>query len=546
LTILITSRERLNVNGEWSLNIGGLGVPPESAADQIEDYSAVRLFVQSAQRVRAGFSVRGSERACVARLCRLVDGMPLALELAAVWTRTLSCREIAQEVESGLAILATPQRNASERHCSMQVVFNQSWKLLANEERCVLCRLSVFRGGFERHGAQVVADASLPVLAALVDKSFLHQDEAGRYRVHELVRQYAGEKLRESGEMEEARNRHLAFFLELAAAAESKMRGPEQVNWLQRLERDHNNLRAALDWGLAAQSIREAGLRLSSMLVTFWLIHGYFQEGQRWLEQELTASGDVIAALRAKALTGLGTMAWCQGDFTRATAFHQDSLKLYQMLDDTRGIAEALNNLGVQAYYQGDLRQAMPHLQESLKFHRALGDKAGTALALINLGEVARHLGDPEWAAARYSEGLALYRELGDQRWIAGALHNLGLVATDQGDFERALQLHQESLLIFQCLGEKQALPESLEALADVFGVMCQPQPAAQLLGAAAALREVLQIPLPPVDRNDYEHTLTVARAQLDNAMFESAWARGRSMTIEQAIDYALTSNGGG
>ena len=541
VTILVTSREHLNINGEWILEVGGLRVPLENAVDQLEDYSAVKLFVQSAQRVQAGFSVQGTERSCVVHLCQLVEGMPLALELAAAWVRVLTCRDIVHEIESGLTILASPRRDSVERHRSMQVVFEHSWKMLTEEERHVLRKLSVFRGGFERQGAKAVANASLPVLAALLDKSFLHQDETGRYSMHELVRQYAGEKLREAGVMEETRNRHLAFFLELAETAESKLHGAEQAEWLQRLEQVHNNLRAALHWGLAMGSTRRMGLQLSNSLVPFWLMHGYFQEGQKWLEQELTASDDVPTALRAKALTGIGTMAWCQGDFASAISFHQESLALYQTLDDKRGIAEAFNNLGVQAYYQGNFEEAMPNLQESLKLYRALGDKAGTALVLINLGEVARHLGDQEWAAARYSESLTLYRELGDQRWIAGSIHNLGLIATAQGNPEQAILLHTESLQMFRQLGEKQALPESLEAFAGAFGARQQPERAMRLLGAAAALREALHVPVPPVDQRDRVHSISIIRAQLDEAAFEAAWAQGQAMTIEQAIEYALT-----
>jgi predicted ATPase/DNA-binding SARP family transcriptional activator len=543
VTVLVTSRERLNINGEWILNIGGLRVPPDSVVDQIEDYSAVKLFVQSAQRARAGFAVPRAERSCVVHLCQLVDGMPLALELAAAWTRALSCHDIAQEIESGLAILASPTRDAAERHRSMQVVFEQSWKMLSAEEQRVLRALSVFRGGFERQGAKVVADAALPVLVALIDKSFLHQDEAGRYSMHELVRQYAGEKLREAGEVDEARNRHLAFFLELAETAEPELHGADQAMWLQRLERDHDNLRAALDWGLSERSNRGAGLRLSSALVFFWMTRGYTQEGQNWLIRELAVTGNISTALQARAFSAAGTMAFWQGDYDGAMSFHQDSLTLYRALADQRGVAESLNNLGIQATVLGNLEQAMPFLQESLGISRTLGDQVGIAKALSSLGYVAQLLGKLELAAAHYSESLALYRNLGDLGWSAIALHNLGLTVIQQGHLEQAMLLHKESLRLQQQLGEKQLLPDLFEALADELGAQRRPERAARLLGAAAALREVLHTRLYPVDQPDYERSVAMVRAQLDEATFAAAWAEGQAMTIEQAIGYALNSS---
>jgi tetratricopeptide (TPR) repeat protein len=217
--------------------------------------------------------------------------------------------------------------------------------------------------------------------------------------------------------------------------------------------------------------------------VTFWWTHGYVKEGQSWLEQGLAVSGDVSTALRAKALTGLGTMAWLQDDISRAVNFHQDSLTLYRALEDQRGIAEALNNLGVQAYYQGNLEQAVPLLQESLQLYRAIGDKDGIAGELTNLGAVARLLGDPELAIARNSESLTLFRELGDLRWIAAILHNMALIATIKVISNRPC-LNKESLLIIDNSEEK---PDRLSL--QMYRRTATAERAAQLLGAAAALR---------------------------------------------------------
>jgi tetratricopeptide (TPR) repeat protein len=257
----------------------------------------------------------------------------------------------------------------------------------------------------------------------------------------------------------------------------------------------------------------------------------------------LATGGGAPTVVRAKALTGAGIMAWCQSDFQRAIAFHAESLALYQALGDKHGIAESLTNLGVQALYQGNHEQAMSLLQEGLQCYRELGEKSATANTLVNLGEVARHLGDLAGAMARYEESLVLFRELGDMRWIAVSIHNLGLVAADRGDFARALALQRESLALFQELGDKQALPESLEKLADVFVAQQYPERAARLLGTAEALRVATHVPVPPVDQTDYERAVTAAHSQLDEATFAAAWAEGRAMTLEQAIDLALAVN---
>jgi predicted ATPase/DNA-binding SARP family transcriptional activator len=269
VSILATSRERLNVQAEWVVEVAGLQVPREDRAEGITDYSAVALFLQSARRVQAGFALSEVEQRSVVQICRLVEGMPLGIELTAAWVRALSGAEIAHQIECGLGFLTTSLRDVAERHRSLHAVFEHSWSLLSAEERCVFGRLSVFRGGFGREAAEQVAGATLSLLAALVDKSLLRRIPTGRYDMHELLRQYAAEQLQAAGETEQTRDRHLAFFLALAETAEPEVHGAQQEQWFDRLEADHDNLRAALEWGRAEVANHARLLQLAGALVWF-------------------------------------------------------------------------------------------------------------------------------------------------------------------------------------------------------------------------------------------------------------------------------------
>lgn len=310
--LLVTSRERLNLHEEWLLEVWGMrhpviGQTPEAA---IESYSAVQLFLQSVRRAQPGFALSEAETSSIVRICQLLGGMPLALELAAAWVRVLSCAEIAQEIEHGVAFLETTSRNAPERHRSLQAVFDHSWNLLAADEQRAFQNLSAFRGGFGREAAEQVAGASLRLLSALLDKSLLHRTAAGRYDMHELVRQYASERLQEAGEAARVRTRHLDFFTHLSEQAEPEMRGAKSIAWLSQLEAEHANLRAALEWSLENPACAELGLRLAGALGWFWHLHSHYPEGRDWLARTLSAEGASAGpprlAARAKALHWAG------------------------------------------------------------------------------------------------------------------------------------------------------------------------------------------------------------------------------------------------
>ena len=424
----------------------------------------------------------------------------------------------------------------------------------------------------------------LDLLTALVDKSLVIYEEdehgMGRYRLLQTTRQYAHERLLESGEEEALRERHRDFFAQLAEEAEPQLTGAEQRVWLERLETEHDNLRAALERSRSAEQRAETGLRIAGAIWRFWYVRGHFTEGRRWFEGLLTVECGVRGAVRAKALNGVGMLAESQGDYGRAQALLEESLVLRRELGDKWGIAHSLNSLGVVALDQGDYGAAQALFEESLVLRRELGDKWGIAMTLTNLGNVAWSQGDCGAARALHEEGLAIRRELGDKWGIAHSLINLGGVAYSQSDYGAARRFQEECLSICQGIGDKRimgyalnilggvayqqrdwaaahafyeesltigrdigdkwGIAESLEGLAKVASGQGQWERAARLFGAAEALREAIGSPLLPVQRDEYDRQVAVVRAALGEEAFAAAWAEGRKVRMEEAVECAL------
>lgn len=580
LSIMVTSRERLNIHGEWVLELGGLETPPQGQTSVMEPYSAVELFMQSARRVRAGVQLTAADTAAIIRICQLVEGLPLAIELAATWLRALTCGEIAHEIESSIDFLATSLRDVPRRHRSMRSVFDQSWQLLTEDERRVLRHLSVFRGGFRREAARQVADASLTHLAALIDKSLLRTSTTGQYDLHELVRQYADMQLHAAHEERDAHDRHLRYFMALAEQAEPQLTGPDQETWLGQLEQARDNLRAGLQWAID-RGEAEAALRLSGALWRFWDMHGHFTEGRRWLEQALALPDhNVPPAVRLKAINGAGTLARRQSDLAPAKAWFEAGLALSRESGEQFWTAVLLNALGLLVRRQGDLARATALFEESLELSRAIGNQRGVLAALGNLGSVERALGHLARAAALQEECLAVSRQLGDKRGIADDLNNLAVVLDAQGNFERATALQQEglelyralgdqygialvlynlgarachggaheqaraylaeSLRIYQALGEAAGCVDCLEQIAASAAAQGHGAHAAQLIGAAEHLRAMLDAARTPAMQTDVDAAVATTKNCLDADVLADAWAQGRIMTLEQAIACAL------
>jgi predicted ATPase/DNA-binding SARP family transcriptional activator len=538
--ILATSRERLGLPGEWLLEVDGLEAPEGDGAS--EAYSAVALFVQSARRLRAGYTLTAEDGPAVGEICRLVEGMPLGIELAAGWARTLSCAEIADEIRRGMAFLTTAMRHIPERHRSLMAVVAHSWELLLPEEQVAARRLAVFHGGCRREQAEPVAGATLPLLAALVDKSLLRRSVGGRYTMHEAVAQFARGQLVAAGEEEATRTRHLGAFIELAEIAEQQLLGGDQLLWLNRLEAEHDNLRGALRWAIDRGDGCGAA-RLGAALWRFWWMRSHPGEGVGWLEQAL-ALGGAPPALRARLLHGAGVLTHEQGNYARARAWYEESLTLRQTLGDRRGVAASLNSLGVAAMDQRDYRRAQQLYEESLAIKRELGDERGIAGSLNNLGMVMSAQGDYEQAQRLYEESLAAHRRLGERFAVATVLGNLGAVALERGDPARARAHFAESLARFHELGDKDGIAECLEGLAVVAARLGEDEGAgarraARLCGAAEALRRAIGSPLIPMERARFEALLALARERLGDEDLAALRASGAAMALDEAVAYA-------
>lgn len=478
--ILATSREPLDLMGEWVFQVEGLTVPVNERGEGFEAYSAVALFLQRARRARAGFAAQGDELAAVARICRLVGGMPLGLELAATWVRVLSCREIEQQIERNLDFLTAALRDLPARHHSLRAVFDQSWSMLTEEEHGVMRRLSVFRGGFDREAAERLAGASLALLASLVGKSLVRRTEDDRYDLHEIVRQYARGRLIESGEFDRVGREHAEFFLCFAEDAEPKLYGPAQVAWLDRLEKDHSNLCAALEWLLSRGDTQEdasAGawtqnaqdaLRLAGALYLFWKRHHHWSEGREWLARALATTPALPTRARAKTLLGAVLLAVEQADTRAARQLSEEHLALARGLGDPHSLAAALDAHGYLLWKQKDFAAARGYCEQALDLFRPMGERFGMAEALHHLGHIA--INQEDWHAAwdYLSQGAAIYRELQDAAGLGVVLGDLGLIAYLQKDHAAAHKYLEESLAKSRAAGSIPGIESSLNRLGDL------------------------------------------------------------------------------
>jgi len=545
VSLLVTSRERLNIQGEWVIDVAGLPFPARDALAGPEpaQFSALDLFLETARRARPGFAPTGQEIASVAHICRLAEGMPLAIELAAGWVRMLSCQEIVQEIQCGLDLLTTSLRDVPGRHRSIRAVFEASWHLLTAEERGVLRRMSVFSGGFPVAAVEFVAGAPPSLLASLVDRSFLRRDSTGRYTLHELMRQFARERLFEAHESEQAYSDQLAWLTTLALEAERHFRRPDEQRWLDQLEAENDNLRIALAWAVeGGQALRAA--RVGAAVWRFWYDHGYLREGRKWLEQMLVGAEALPVPMHAELFSGAGALAYAQGDYPGALAFWAKCLALQEDYGNRRGVAHVLNRMGLAATEQCDYPRGKELCEQSLALFRALDDEAGMTVALNNLANVAYGQGNHAAAAQLHEESLALARQRGDQVNVATALANLGWTALFHGDSARAAQLCQESLALFRDLGNRAGMAFCLEGLAGVAGAQAQPVRAARAFGAAEALREIIGSPLSPANLPYYQQLVAVVQTQLDAVRLAAEWAVGRTMTPNQAVAYVQLQNG--
>jgi predicted ATPase/transcriptional regulator with XRE-family HTH domain len=606
LRIIVTSRVLLGLRGERYHAVNPLALPPPGLDDPlaIGNYPAVAMFLRRARDVVPDLALTHATAPVVAEVCRRLDGLPLAIELAAALARVVQPATMLERLEAAqpaapanggrpgaatLDLLGSGSWDRPDRQQTMRNALAWSYELLSPRDRGAFRRLGVFVGGWASAAARDVLDAPAEAIGATLEALCANQlvrviesdNRPERFGMLETIRDYAGELLAHSEhELVTTRNWHLDWCVALAEEAEPELRGAEQEQWLRRLEADHDNLRAALGW---AQERRagEEGLRLVGALAQFWLVRGYLAEGRRWCNAALAGGESGSLAARAKALNAAGVLAYRQGDCARALALHGENLALRRELGDKEGIAHSLNNLGLITHDQGDLERAAALHTESLTLKRELGDKRGIAGSLNNLGLLAHAQGDLARAATLHEDSLVLERELGDKRGIAHSLDNLGLVALGQGDLERAAALIGESLTIERTLGDRRGIAgsldnlglvayrqgdhtgsgaqfaeslrlshdlgardvlcEALEGLAWVRVATGQAILAARLGAAAQALREVLGVRLPMAMQAGHEPAVHAIRAALGEQVFAAAWAEGQILSIEQAVALALS-----
>jgi hypothetical protein len=528
------------------------GVPD---AKEIIDAPAARLFVERAQEASPTFELTEANAAAVAAICWRLDGLPLALELAAAKVRFLGPTELLSRLDQALE--AGAARDLPVRQRTMRATMDWSYELLHEPEKELFRRLSVFSGGFTLEAAEAVGakpsatgamadEEVLMLLGNLVEQSLVaaelgEGEDTTRYRMLELVRQYAREKLEESGEAGDVHREHAEFFLELAEQAEPELRRPNQAEWLERLDQENDNLRAAMSWTLSARD-DDTAVRLGWALLNFWWYRGHQREGRRWMEEALSKSAAMPASARAKALLITGAMASGQADFQSAESLVEESLGLFRELNDKLGSAYALSNAAYAALGQGQPQRAITLTVEAVDLFLEEGEKSVAAVMLNFLAVAWLNQGNHSRARQLAERGLALSQEVGHKSATSTILYVLARLAQAEHNHEQARRLFEEGLIYSAEVGDMTQVAYCLEGLAAIAASDNRLVGAARLWGAAEALLETIEITARPYapDRSLYQEQVAAARARLDEQTWVEAWAEGRAMSFEQAVAYAL------
>ena len=639
LKVMVTSRAVLHILGEHEFPVPSLALPdfthlPESQA--LSHYAAVALFLERARTVKLDFQLTPANTRTIAEICIRLDGLPLALELAAARSKLLPPQALLTRLRHRLHVLTSAAQDAPVRQQTLRNTLAWSYDLMDTKEQQLFRRLSVFVGGCTLEAVEGLYTAlgELPAdvldgVASLIDKSLLQRteqdDEEPRLVMLETIREYGLEALAASGEMERTRQAHATYCLALAEQAELELGGPQQATWLEQLEREHDNLRAAFSWTVErgeTQQSMEMALRLGGALRPFWWGRGHWSEGRASLERALAAARSlpgprIDPSVRAKALMAAANLAFVQSDYAQTEVLCEESLALYRGLGDHYGIAFSLYRLGNVAWVRGNIAEARSLTEAALALFREVDHREYVAYSLFSLGLVASSQGEYARACALYEESVAIHRELGNKRGIAHSLSQLaqalfdcqadqarvrslveeclalskevgfkegiaaaqcllgqlalsqsdlatahtqveqsvvlykemghwhgtaeslavlGKVLAVEGDYAAARRQYEESLAISGELGEQWMVARGLVGLGEVVAAEHKLAWAAQLWGAADALRDTLGVPIPPIERAEYERLLSATRVHLGERAFAAAWAQGRAMTPRQAL----------
>ena len=496
LTFLVTSRAALRVSGEQ-----------EYPVDPLDPEDAVALFVERAHGVDPRFRLTDENADAVKEIVARLDGLPLAVELAAARTKLLPPEAMLALLDERLDLLSRGARDLPDRHRALRDTVAWSYDLLGTEEKQLFARLAVFGGGFTLESAVAVCDASLDGVATLIDDSLLERD-GERLRMLETIREYALEQLEADEDAEFVRRRHAEHFLKLAESEPDS----GQAAWLARMDAERDNFRGALNWSL---DLGEASLalRLAAALWEFWWVRGYLAEGRGWLDAALARGRSAAPELRARALHAAGSLATRQGDYESAAALFEESLALWEELGDAAGTARSLLSMGTVAAEQGDQERAIELSERAAELYGESDDKRGHALAISNLGGIALERGEYAKAAALSEQAYGLFETLEDSEGMAFALVNQGFAALSEGRHDRAVELLREALRRLAELEFRDVIGYCFEGLAAVLALTGRAEEASKLLGAAEALRESLGVGLAPAEQATHDQTVAAVRA---------------------------------
>jgi predicted ATPase/class 3 adenylate cyclase len=601
LKIITSSREALGIDGETVYRVPSLSLPSEQGAAEdggsqsLMDYEAIRLFSERARKANSQFTLTRENAPAVIQICQRLDGIPLAIELAAARVKLFTPQQIAERLNDRFKLLTGGSRTALPRQQTLRALIDWSYLTLNEMEQDVLRRLSVFSGGWTFEAAEAVVGDSeaMEGLSGLVNKSLVNVEEKedeSRYRYLETIRQYAMEKLLESGDAKDARSRHLAHFLEIGRRAEEKFGTEQRLGWVNRLEVEHDNLRSAIGWGL--ENDPASALHMACSLANFWLSRSYMSEGCNWCQsaisrvEGLSLTGPDIDQTRARAYSALAMLSINRGEHQAGQIAARKGVALARQLDDPLQLVRALNFLGMSSAFSGDETLAFASLHESEDLCRKFGYKdelAGVlqslayatmeirgseaaeelqsymeeSLALFQgslgpesavraegiLAQLAFYRGDLSEARKHADLMLDLHREMGDRLSVTGHQSEMAHVARRMGNFQEALALYHETLPEWQEIGHRGAVAHQLECFGFIAKAQEQGERAVKLLSAAEALRTASKSPRTPQEGIEYDREVAGLRAGMDEKEFDLLWEEGKSMTMEQAVDFALGEN---
>jgi predicted ATPase/DNA-binding SARP family transcriptional activator len=558
LKILATTTEGLGLFSETIWQVPPLPLPEVQrtlSLSQLKEFASIELFSERAGHAKSDFALNEINAKPATRICQRLDGIPLAIELAAVRVEMMSVDEIASRLDNRFSLLTTGSRTAIPRHQTLRATIDWSHDLLSEPERILFRRLAVFVGGFTLQAAEAVcaqgelkAEDILDLLARLVDKSLVIVEQASatgetRYHLLETIRQYALEKLAGIGEAQAIRDQHLEFFIRLAEEAEPKIFSGEAGIWFSRLDKELDNLRAAMEWSTnSGRAV--AALRIAGSLVYFWFVHGpLLSEWNDRIRQALSRPEGLERTLaRAKALNGFGFMYWADMYPTDKRPELEEALAIGRELGDQWNIATALRNLGMLASIQGNNVEARSFLEQSLEIWREMGadGKMGSSRTLQFLGDVALNQDEPERARSLYEESAAIWREHGEMNFLAYSVRRLGQLAWQEGDHKKAVALCKESLTLNHELGDLRGMMACLAGFAAIAVAQGKFERAAKLMAAVETQLTSNRLRLLFLDKMEYERNLAKLRGQLDEKTLVRFWSRGKGMSLEQVITFAL------